>query len=137
MNYLFFADVILVVHAILIIGVFVGILLSVIYKRFRPIEASLLLIAIVVWSVYGGCPLTSLENYLRIQGGNPLPLMEIGFIPYYLKQWFNLQMSGQAITVATYVVALVFVGLTIEWEWPLIKRLEKRGYKIYRKSKYK
>jgi len=74
---------------------------------------------------------------LREQGGSPIPLIPIGFIPYYLQEWFELGLSGRSIEIMTYAVAGAFALLTVEWEWPFFKSVEKRGYKIYRRARYK
>jgi len=120
MNYEYLADTVMVLHTILILGVLIGILASARFKRFRPLEAIILLLAIVVWSLYGGCPLTFLENSLRISAGHPLPLSEVGFIPFYFKYFFNLSITSYQLTVATYITALIFLLISIKWISPFI-----------------
>ncbi len=110
----------MVLHAVLIFSVMIGILVSVRYKRFRPFEAFFLLSAVVIWSIYGGCPLTYLEATLRQLAGHPLPLTEIGFIPFYFHTWFNITISSLQLIVATYVAAAVFFAISIEWVSPYI-----------------
>ena len=131
------ADLIMIIHTILIVLVFLGILLSIKYKRFRPVEALFLLTAVVIWSIYGACPLTTLENYYRNLSGYPIPLMEVGFIPYYFDKWLGLNISTDLITILTYAVAALFLVLTIEWEIPLIKRLKLKYYKASDRPRFK
>lgn len=118
------ADIVSISHALLIILVFIGIGVSVKVKRFRPIEAVLLLSAIVIWSLYGGCPLTTLEAYLRPELSEPL--LKQGFIPYYLNNFFNLSISGAMVEIITYILALTFLALSFEWELPIIRKFLKK-----------
>lgn len=120
MDYESLADLVMVIHTVLVLGVFIGIIVSVRYKRFRPIESFVLLSAIVIWSLYGGCPLTYLENYLRISAGSPLPLAEIGFIPFYINKWFSFSITGSQLTVATYTVGILFLFTSFEWMSPFV-----------------
>jgi hypothetical protein len=119
-NYVNLANIVMVLHVVLILSVFVGIAISIRYKRFRPIESFILLSAILIWSLYGGCPLTYLENYLRVYSGYPIPILEAGFIPYYFDKWFNFHITAYQLTVATYTTALVFLLTSIEWVSPFI-----------------
>ena len=125
-KYEIFANIIMAVHGLLIFFVFLGIFVSIRIKRFRPIEALFLLTALVIWSLYGACPLTSIENHFRNQGSEVVPLLETGFIPYYINEWFSLDISNRAITIATYAIAAFFLVLTIEWEMPLIKKFQNK-----------
>jgi len=120
MSYENFANLVMVLHVILILSVLIGILVSVRYKRFRPFEATFLLLAVIIWSLYGGCPLTYIENSLRISAGHPLPISEIGFIPFYMDRWFNLPITNYQLKVATYITAIIFLFTSIEWASPYI-----------------
>jgi hypothetical protein len=120
MNYEILANSVMIFHVFLILAVLIGILVSVRYKRFRPIEAIILLSSIIIWSIYGGCPLTYLENSLRIYAGNPTPLIQTGFISFYFDQWFNLPITNQQLTITTYITALIFFITSIKWLSPFI-----------------
>lgn len=120
------AEIIMLSHALLIFLVFAGILISVRIKRFRPIEALFLLSAVIIWSLYGACPLTAAEVYFREAAGQHLPLMELGFIAYYLQTWFHWEIAPGMITAATYTITAIFLFLTVEWELPLLKKFTKR-----------
>jgi hypothetical protein len=115
MNYEIVADVLMIVHASLIVLIFLGILLSIKVRWFRPVESLILLTAVVTWSIYGGCPLTLAENYLRLQTTHPIPLAQVGFIPYYVRQWFGLEISNFTFIALTYAVALMFLVLDVSY----------------------
>lgn len=114
------ANIVMAFHAILIFSVLIGILISVRYKKFRPLESAFLLCAVLIWSLYGGCPLTFLESFLRSSAGYPLPLLEVGFIPYYLNSWFNLSITIYQLTIATWITAFLFLFTSIEWMSPYV-----------------
>lgn len=120
---LFLADAVSFVHLLVILLVFVGIYVSVRVKWFRPIESAVLLLAIVIWSLHGGCPLTTLESYLRAGTSDASILREIGFIPFYLERWFGVAISPKAVDVWTYGIAIFFFVLTLEWLVPFIKKI--------------
>jgi hypothetical protein len=120
MFYKYLADAVMIIHAALIFLILAGILVSIRYKRFRPVESVGLLSAILIWSLYGGCPATYLENYLRILAEHPLPLAEVGFIPFYFAKWFSLPITDYQLTLATYITALVFFLISVEWISPYI-----------------
>ncbi len=118
--YEFLANIIMILHFILICGVLIGILVSIRYKRFRPIESIILLSAIIIWSLYDGCPLTYLENFLRIKAGLPIELLHAGFIPFYIKNIFGWTISKYELTITTYIVAFVFFLLSVDFINPYI-----------------
>ena len=122
MSYKLLADIVTIFHTFLIIFILAGILFSLKFRWFRPVESFLLLTAIVIWSIFSGCPLTLLENYLRSYTNNPIPLTSIGFIPYYLYHWFGFHFSDLQITMATYFIALLFFFIDIEWFLPSAKK---------------
>lgn len=112
------ANIVTIFHAGLIIFVFLGILLGLKIRWFRPIESLFLLTAVVVWSIFGGCPLTYLEHYLRLHTENPIPLSQTGFIPYYAYQWFGVQISNMALVILTYATAGLFLVVDVKWLLP-------------------
>ena len=124
--YEFLANSVMIFHAVLILTVLIGIAASIKYKRYRPVEALILLGAVVIWSLYKGCPLTFLEDYLRSYTTTPIRLAEIGFIPYYLKAWFGLGLSNRNVELLTYAASSAFMILTIDWELPVLKKLFKK-----------
>lgn len=126
MSYKLAADIVTVIHSILIFFVFISIGVSIFNKKFRPIEASILLIVIVLWSLYSGCPLTYFESYLRELSGFPLPsLINEGFIPHYLDKWLGLSITGKQIVIYTYFVAGLFFLLSIDWFYEYFVKISK------------
>jgi hypothetical protein len=123
MDYELLANVVMVLHALLIVSIFLGILFSIKIRWFRPVESFALLTAIVIWSIFGGCPLTFVENYLRLHTSHPIPLSTTGFIPYYLYNWFGLQLSNSAFVLGTYLIALLFFFIDLEWLSSFLKRI--------------
>jgi len=117
-DYLLLADMVTVIHTALIVGILLGILVSVRYKRFRPIEALFLLLAILIWSLYSGCPLTYLEDFLRTSAGHSTALSQAGFIPFYFNKWFGFFVTNREITIATYITAAFFFVISMEWMGP-------------------
>jgi len=120
------ADIVTATHVLLIVGVFVGIAISIKFKWFRPVESFILLIMIVIWSLYSGCPLTYLEDSLRIKAFAPNPITEIGFITYYTKTWFGTAVSEQVVITVTYFIAALFFLFTLESFHKQIGRYIKR-----------
>src|SRR3989344_7341683 len=93
MNYVFWANTTAVTHFIIIIAVILGLLISFRYRRFRPWEAFALLTIVVLWSYYGNCPLTILEERFHTLAGSPSGITNIGFLPYYANKLLNIQLS--------------------------------------------
>lgn len=108
------ADVVMVLHAAIIVSLAIGVGVSIFVKRFRPIEAGALLSVIIAWSLSGGCPLTVFENYLRLHTAHPIPLARIGFIPYYTHQWLGFTASDPAIKMAAYASTIILLGLILQ-----------------------
>ena len=115
MNYLLIADLVMMIHALLIISVFFGIFISFKMKKFRPIESFILISAIVVWSLYNGCPLTYIEDHFRNLAGTPIDLLGQGFIPYYINHFFDTDITARNILTATYILSGLFLLLSIDW----------------------
>lgn len=120
------ADAVMAVHVLLILLVFAGIVIALEWRRFRPVEAVLLISALLIWSLYGGCPLTGLESHFRSMAGTPIPLQEVGFIAFYVREWFGVAVSDATITKATYAIAILFVLLSFEWIHTPVQRYWKR-----------
>ena len=120
MNYLFLAQVVTTLHTLLIAAVLLGIIVSIRYKRYRPIEALILLSAVLIWSLYSGCPLTHLESNLRVSAGQTNLIDQMGFIPFYADQWFGILITRQQILLITYITAIIFFAISIKWISPYI-----------------
>lgn len=118
------ADVVTFIHVASIVLVLAGIPLSVEHKKLRPFEIILLLGTIFLWSLYGNCPFTILEAHLR-GGAVGAALLQKGFIPYYLGT-FGLAVNSKLVHLTIYTIAIIFLILCAEWEWPAFKRFTKQ-----------
>lgn len=133
MHYAIFADATAAAHFFIIVGVVVGLLLSFRYKRFRPWEAALLISIGLLWSYYGNCPLTILEQWLREQAGQAgVNLTSVGFITFYAKKW-GLDVSSRVIQQSTFFSGATFFGASIEWFAPFFHREVFKARKEFRK----
>ncbi|MHB1330829.1 MAG: DUF2784 family protein, partial [Minisyncoccota bacterium] len=63
------ANITAITHITTIVLVIVGLLVSFRYKRFRPWEAGILISIVILWSYYGNCPLTIIEQHYRDLAG--------------------------------------------------------------------
>lgn len=118
MNYDLFADTTAVVHFIIIVAVILGLLISFRYRRFRPWEAGALIIIVVLWSYYGNCPLTIVEEYFRTLAGNPSGITNVGFLPYYAEKFFAIGISSRIIQRTTFFTGGAIFAASIEWLAP-------------------
>ena len=124
MNYAFAADVVLLTHFAIVLFVVVGLLLIVVGNLrawpwvnrwwFRVLH--LLAISVVVLESWLGieCPLTTLENWLRLQAGQGV------YQGSFIQHWVHGVMFYQA---PGWVFALVYTlfGLLVAaawWRWP-------------------
>ncbi|MSR87603.1 MAG: DUF2784 family protein [Candidatus Zambryskibacteria bacterium] len=122
MNYAFWADTTAVIHFLTIVAVIIGLLISFRYKRFRPWEAGLLITIFILWSYYGNCPLTLLEQYLRDQAGQQTNITSIGWSTYYAQKLFGLDVPSRFIQQTTFFSGAMFFGASIEWFSPFFHR---------------
>jgi hypothetical protein len=118
MNYELFADTTAVVHFTIIVAVILGLLISFRYKRFRPWEAIALITIVVLWSYYGNCPLTIVEEKLRMLAGRPSGITEIGFLPYYADKILGIGLSSRLIQRTTFFTGGAIFAASLEWLAP-------------------
>src|SRR3989338_1508333 len=133
MNYGFLADATAITHISIIVAVLVGLLVSFRYKRFRPWEAGALLVVIVLWSYYGNCPLTIVEQYLRGLAGETANLTDVGFLPYYANKLFALSLSSRIVQRTTFFTGGAFFAASLEWLAPFFHMEIFKLRKIFRK----
>jgi len=117
-NYDLFADTTATIHFIIIVVVIIGLLVSFRYRRFRPWEAGALISIVVLWSYYGNCPLTILEQYFRDLAGQSANLTDVGYLPYYADKFFALGLSAKLIQRATFFTGGAIFVASIEWLAP-------------------
>ena len=120
MKYEILANATAITHITVVVAVLVGLLACYRYKRFRPWEAATLLIVVVLWSYYGNCPLTILEQYFRDLAGQHVNLTAIGFLPYYAHKLLNISVESRTIIRSTYFVGGMFFLASIESISPYI-----------------
>src|SRR3989344_5971828 len=118
MDYLTLANVTAIVHFITIVAVVVGLLACFRYKRFRPLEAGVLILVVVLWSYYGNCPLTILEEKLRMLAGKPSGITEVGFLPYYANKLFGISLSSRLVQRTTFFTGGAIFTASLEWLAP-------------------
>ena len=111
--YSILATVVALIHASFILAVFVGIFVSIKVKWFRPVEALVLMMAVGLWSFFAGCPLTSLENFLRVKAAEPI--LNGGFITHYMAKLFSVEVSDRTVSIMGYLLALSFLILALDW----------------------
>lgn len=120
MNYNLLADATAVTHGTIIVAVIVGLFVSFRYKRFRPWEAGALLGIVVLWSYYGNCPLTILEEHFRTLAGNPSGITNIGFTPYYANKLLNIEFSSRLVQKTTFFTGGALFAASIDWLSPFL-----------------
>ena len=118
MDFNFLADVTAATHFTIIVAVVVGLLISFRYKRFRPWEAGVLIATIVLWSYYGNCPLTIVEEKFRILAGKPSGITDIGFLPYYADKFLGIGLSSKLIQRTTFFTGGAIFTASLEWLSP-------------------
>ena len=120
MNYNFLANATAVTHFVVIFVVLGGILVSIRYKRFRPWESLALIIVVILWSVYGNCPLTIAEEHFRTLAGHPSYITSVGFLPFYAHKFFGLSLLSSTVVRSTYFTGGIFTLASVEWLSPYI-----------------
>jgi hypothetical protein len=113
--YIALATGVLLVHALFVVWVAAGTLLT----RTRPI-LRWLHIASLVWGIGaevlpGVCPLTSLENWLESRAG--VQPYQGGFLLHYLDALVYPDISGTVLTIAGVAVCLLNLGVYARHFW--------------------
>lgn len=122
MNFDFLANLTAGTHVFFTFAVIVGLLISFRYRRFRPWEAGLLIAIFVLWSYYGNCPLTILEQWLREKAGQHVNLTAIGFTTYYTQKFLGYAVPSRIVQNSTFFSGATFFGASIEWFAPFFHR---------------
>lgn len=120
MNYNLLANTTAITHLSIIILVIVGLLVCFRFKRFRPLEAGILLLVVVLWSYYGNCPLTIVEQYFRDLSGQNANLTSVGFLPYYANKLLNINLSSRIVQRTTFFTGGMLFAASIEWLNPYL-----------------
>ena len=118
MDYGNWADATALTHFLTIIFVVVGLLVSFRYKRFRPWEAGILIVVVILWSYYGNCPLTILEQHLRDLAGEQSNIASVGFLPYYFNKILAIDFPSRIVQRFTFFTGGALFAASIEWISP-------------------
>ena len=118
LNYRILADATALTHISTIILVILGLLISFRYKRFRPWEAGALILVVILWSYYGNCPLTIIEQYFRDMSGQQANLTTIGFLPYYANKLLDISLSSRLVQRFTFFTGGAIFAASLEWLSP-------------------
>lgn len=137
MTYGLFADATAAIHFIIWVAVIVGLLVSFRYKRFRPWEAGALLSVVVLWSYYGNCPLTILEQYFRDTAGQQANLTSVGFLPYYANKLLNIDISSRVVQRTTFFTGGALFAGSLEWLAPFMHMEIFKARRFFRRTKRK
>jgi hypothetical protein len=109
-----------VAHITTVVAVLIGLLLCFRYKRFRPWEAFALISIVILWSYYGNCPLTILEEYFRKLAGSPSGITNVGFLPYYADKFAGIEISSRIVQRTVFFTGGMFFAGSIEWLSPFL-----------------
>ena len=118
MSYESLANATAITHITSIILVIVGLLVCFRYKRFKPWEAGVLLVVVVLWSYYGNCPLTIVEQYFRDLARQDTNLTSVGFLPFYANKLMNVSISSRLVQRTTFFTGGAIFASSIEWLAP-------------------
>ena len=118
MSYEFLANATAITHFTTIVFVVIGLLACFRYKRFRPWEAGILIGVVVLWSYYGNCPLTIVEQYFRDMAGQDANLTSVGFLPYYANKLLDISLSSRLVQKSTFFTGGAIFASSIEWLSP-------------------
>ncbi len=109
------ADFIVLHHAIIIFTLIVGVPVAYCYTPFWAwIELVLVSGVMLSWPIFGGCPLTALENWLRAKS-HPQGVYEGPCISHYTRKFFKVEVPAWVINVAGVLILAVSV-------WTLVFR---------------
>ena len=124
MNYSHFADLVLLIHFAIVLFVVGGLLLIILgnllrwpwVNRWWFRSLHLLAISVVVLESWLGieCPLTTLENWLRLQAGQGV--YQGSFIQHWVHGVMFYQAPGWVFAMAYTLFALAVVAAW--WRWP-------------------
>ncbi len=118
MNYSLWADVTALTHITTVVAVVIGLLVSFRYKRFRPWEAGILILVVILWSYYGNCPLTILEQHLRDLAGEKSNVASVGFLPYYFNKLLSINFPSRIVQRFTFFSGGALFAASIDWLSP-------------------
>jgi len=104
------------VHLLWIVLLFASIFMCPRYPFLFAIYLLFIVATPISWLVFGGCPLTALENYLTRKTGGKVSK---SFLVNVLKNWFGIEVSSRrmnkiATGVVLFLTVVVIIHLVIE-----------------------
>jgi len=137
MNYALAGNIVAILHISTIIAVVLGLLVSFRHKRFRPWEAGVLISIVILWSYYGNCPFTIMEQHFRTLAGQEVNLTSIGFLPYYAYKFLDIELTSRTVQNSTFLFGGILFTASIDWFAPFLHmeifKLRKWLKKIFRR----
>lgn len=109
-RYKLLADVVAVLHALLVLGALASIPLLLLISWWKFVVLIVLLITVVTWVIFHNCQLRIWELNLR-RRYHPQTAYDSTFIAHYLGEFLRLRVSDKAVRVFVNVLA---AGLAIE-----------------------
>ena len=105
-------EIVLGFHIIQFVVVFTAAVFSLWLVELRYFVAVAGISGMLMWhpKLMDGCPMTWLEDHLRVTGGEKTNLKNAGFIRYYAKAWFGIEFQDKTYTTAVYVLTAFVVG---------------------------
>jgi hypothetical protein len=137
MNYAFWANVTAITHITILVAVVIGLLLCFRYKRFRPWEAGIVIVIVLLWSYLGNCPLAILEQYLRNLAGQNVNIDAVGFTSYYASKLLGWDIPSRIVQRYTFFTAGVLFAGSIEALSPVMHVEVFRFRRFVKKQKRK
>jgi len=81
-------DLLVVLHFFCLFTPAAGLIIAIIWPRYAEAQAIYCIIIPGLWGLWGGCPLTVIEQQLRLRH-HPQGYYDGPFIPHYSKKWFG------------------------------------------------
>lgn len=134
MDYAFWANTTAVIHSTVIVVTVFGLLLSFRYKRFRPWEAAIVIITILLWSYYGNCPLAMLEQHLRDMAGQQVNIASVGFTSYYAQKLLSIDIPSRIVQRTTFFTGGALFAASIEWLAPVMHLEIFKARKLFKRT---
>jgi|SRR3989344_3182299 len=101
-KYQFYANLVLLFHALILLFILACLPLVILYPTFRIVPLILIILTIVQWRLMGSvCIFTKIENKLRAKH-DARTVYQQGCIVHYLHRWFGLSVTGRQVDIFLY-----------------------------------
>ena len=105
-TYRILADTVFWFHLVWVVLLVSGGFIAMKYKWFRQFKLIAVMTTIVSQLLFLGCPLSALENALRVQY-DPTETFTGSFVCYYLKMYFGFQLPPEYIILALVTILII------------------------------